>query len=99
MTIQVEKYGKMISSNTIGDLILSEIKKNISKYQEVVIDFMNVKSMATYNAKQIFGQLYLELGAEKFFSNIKIANASPSILSIIKLGIMDSLKDRDLQTV
>ena len=62
------------------------------KNEKLLIDFANIKSMATYNAKQIFGQLYLNLGAEDFFKKIIIKNASPSILAIIKLGITDSLK-------
>jgi hypothetical protein len=49
--------------------------------------------MATFNAKQIFGKLYLELGANEFFEKLEIKNASDDLKLIIRLGIQSAIDD------
>ena len=51
--------------------------------------------MATYNAKQIFGELYLKLGSEDFFKRIQLKNISSNLEYIIRLGIQDSIHSRE----
>ena len=51
------------------------------------------KTMATYCAKQIFGRLYLELGAEAFFDKIILTNTSNEMKLIIKIGIQNALEE------
>ncbi|OXA65463.1 hypothetical protein B0A67_24400, partial [Flavobacterium aquidurense] len=74
--------------------IYTEIKKIISENNNCIIDFKDVKSMATFNAKQIFGKLYLELGSNLFFEKIEIKNASDDLKLIIRLGIQSALEDK-----
>lgn len=98
MTIQLLNFGSVISDHLIGEKILKDIKQTLSNNEICVIDFKDVISMATFNAKQIFGKLYLELGSEKFFTQIEIQNASNDLKLIIRLGIQSAVEDNALTT-
>ena len=93
MKINLIKYGSVISDQQVGDQIYKEIKSFIVLHKKCVIDFTDVKSMATFNAKQIFGSLYLELGSETFFNQIEIQKASNDLKLIIRLGIQSAVED------
>ena len=96
MEINLKKYGYIISDRDSGEIIYKEIKKVLEKHQRCIIDFQLIKSMATYNAKQIFGRLYLELGSEIFFERIEIKNATNDLKLIIRLGIQSAIDDTDV---
>jgi hypothetical protein len=49
--------------------------------------------MATFCAKQVFGNLYLELGPSDFFEKIRISNANDDIRTIIKIGIQHAVSN------
>ena len=51
--------------------------------------------MATYCAKQIFGNLYVTLGASVFYDKIRIANASDDLRVIIRMGIAATINSKD----
>jgi hypothetical protein len=93
MIIEIKKFGLIVSDQDSGKVIYDEIKSQIEAHQKCIVDFHNVKSMATYNAKQIFGKLYLELGSAVFFDKIEIRNASEDLKLIIRLGIQSALED------
>lgn len=85
--IDLQKYAPIISDNSAGDKILLEIRTELYTGDSVCIDMNDIKSMATFCAKQIFGQLYKELGSEEFFNKIEIKNASDNVKTIIRIGI------------
>ena len=93
MKIELKKYGLIISDQDSGKIIYEKIKQEISLHSKCIVDFLDVKSMATYNAKQIFGKLYLELGSNDFFEKIEIKNASEDLKLIIRLGIQSAIED------
>lgn len=95
MRIELKKYGALISDQESGIKIYNEIQNELINNQTCVIDCNEVKSMATYNAKQIFGKLYLELGSEVFFDKIEIKGASEDLRLIIMLGIQSAIEDDD----
>jgi hypothetical protein len=95
MEIVVKKYGLIISDQESGDKIYNKIRSIIDSNGKCIMNFEDVKSMATFNAKQIFGKLYLELGSESFFEKIEIKNASDDLRLIIRLGIQSSLEDNE----
>ena len=95
MELKLEKYGQIISDDELGKKIANEIRSLLKKNNKVVIDFSGVQSMVTYNAKQIFGELYLELGSEDFFKRIQLKNISSNLEYIIRLGIQDSINSRE----
>lgn len=92
-TINLEKYGPIISDKKVGEEIFSLIISEINLNNEVIIDLDGIISMATFCAKQIFGKLYVALGSEKFFSIIKIKNANSDIKMIINMGINSALEE------
>src|SRR5215217_1629736 len=93
-TISLDKYGPIISDKIKGEeiynLLVQATKDNSST---VEVDLKSIKSMATFNAKQIFGRLYISLGAEKFFQKIRLSNTSDDVKLIIKIGIQNALED------
>lgn len=91
-TIRLEKYGPIISDKEVGDEIAAIISADLAKDQSIVIDLAGIKSMATFCAKQIFGTLYVELGAEGFFDRVRIMNASQEMQHLIRLGIQKALE-------
>lgn len=93
MKIELKKYGLIISDQDSGKVIYEKIKQEILVHGKCIVDFQDVKSMATYNAKQIFGKLYLDLGSNDFFEKIEIKNASEDLKLIIRLGIQSALED------
>jgi len=94
-TIILNKYGPIISDKNIGNEIYSVINSFLLKNAAVNIDLSAIKSMATFNAKQIFGRLYVELGASNFFEKIRLSNASEDLKIIIQIGIQNALEDQE----
>lgn len=90
--IRLKKYAPVISDEQTGLEILNSIKNALTT-DDVVVDMTDVKSMATFCAKQIFGRLYKELGSGPFYSRIQIKNANDDLKVIIRMGIVSALKD------
>lgn len=91
--IDLSQYGPVISDKEVGNSIYKLIKDSIRQGESIEIDLSSIKSMATFCAKQIFGNLYVELGASDFFDKILLKNASTDIRVIIKIGIEHALTD------
>jgi hypothetical protein len=91
--ISLNKYGPIISSKSIGKEIYELIDSKLSSMEIVKIELTDIKSMATFCAKQIFGRLYLKLGSEKFFERIQITGADDDIKTIIMIGIQNALEE------
>ena len=93
--INLSQYGPIISSKTIGAEIYNLIKVELLTENQVIVNLEKVKSMATFCAKQIFGQLYIELGSEQFFDRIAFKGADDDLKTIIKIGIQHALEDKE----
>jgi hypothetical protein len=91
--IDLKEFGPIISDKTSGDEIYALIKNGIQDDRKVEVNLSEIVSMATFCAKQIFGRLYIELGAELFFEQIKLAEANHDVQIIIKMGIQSALED------
>ncbi|MCX4291169.1 MAG: STAS-like domain-containing protein [Odoribacter sp.] len=92
-TIVVKKFGSIISDKETGNALLEELKQGLKENDEIILDLEGVISMATFCSKQVFGSLYLELGADSFFYKIKFKNATNDVLAIIKIGIQSALEE------
>ena len=90
--IQLSQYAPVISDEQTGQEIYNMIRDALSQ-DVIVVDMSGVKSMATFCAKQVFGQLYKELGSSVFYSKIQIKNANDDIKVIIRMGIVSALND------
>ena len=94
MEIKLEQYGPIISDKAIGDEIYLKISDALAKEKSVEIDFNNIKSMATFCAKQIFGRMYLELTPKIFFEKLILKNALEDVKLIIKIGIQNAIEEQ-----
>lgn len=83
----LKQYAPIISDEITGDSILREIQGILQTEDVICIDMKDIKSMATFCAKQIFGRLYSDLGQEDFFNRIEIKNATENVKTIIRIGI------------
>lgn len=95
MELKSSNYGKIMSNFELGKKVIDEIHLLLKESNKIVIDFLGVKSITFYNAKQIFGELYLKLGSEDFFKRIQLKNISSNLEYIIRLGIQDSINSRE----
>ena len=94
--IMLLKYGSIISDKNIGEQVYSEIEELLKKENKIEINLYDIKSMATFNAKQIFGRLYLKLGSTSFYERINVKNASENIKLIIRMGILSAIEEENL---
>lgn len=95
MIIKLDKYGPIISDKKIGEKISKVLEKSLETNDTIEIDFENVISMATFCAKQIFGKLYTEKGAEYFFEKLKMSNVNDDVKIIIKMGIQSAIEENN----
>ena len=86
-------FGPMVSTKEVGQEMLTIIEAALIKEENIQIDLEGIRSMATFCAKQVFGSLYISLGAENFFDKIEILNATNDLKTIIKIGINSALED------
>lgn len=92
-TIVVKEYGIIISDEELGNKIYEAINKCITSNGSVTIDMQGVKTMATFCAKQIFGQLCKKMGQSVFFDKVTIVSATEQIKTSIRVGILSALKE------
>ncbi len=94
--ILVNRFGPILSNQSEGLEIYTEIKTCLDNSNNIVeIDLSGVISMATFCAKQIFGQLFIEYGSVVFNNRIIISNASGDLKSIIRLGIRNAIDTKN----
>lgn len=92
--INLSQYGPIVSSKTVGDEIYNLIKTHLIKEEKLSIDLIDIKSMATFCAKQIFGRIYIELGSQQFFDRIILKGADNDLKTIIQIGIQHALEEK-----
>lgn len=94
--LHIKEINIVIASQKIGDQILEKIKNILKEEDSVILNFNEVYSMTTSCAKQIFGKLYIEMGAEDFFSKISIINTIDDLKIIINHGIQKALEENEV---
>jgi hypothetical protein len=94
-TIELSKYGPILSSKSVGDEIYKLIKSELEMSDKLTVDLADIKSMATFCAKQIFGKIYIEIGSQAFFDKIIIKGADNDLKTIIQIGIQHALQEKN----
>lgn len=84
-------FAPMLTDRGKGDEIYKAIKALHPEQERIEIDLSDMESMATFCARQIFGRLYVELGADCFGKNIILKNMTEDVEYIIKWGIQCEL--------
>lgn len=93
--ISLQKWGPIISDSEAGEEIYSILNNSLIENELIEVDFSSINSMATFNAKQIFGRIYINIGAEDFFKKVELKNVSQDLKIIIKMGILDAIEDNN----
>lgn len=91
--ISLNPYGPIISNETQGAGIYRLIREELSKNDIIEVQFNGIIAMVTLCAKQIFGQLYKDLGATEFKRRIKLTNANEDIKAVIIEGITNAISN------
>lgn len=89
--ISLDKYVPAITNPEIAESIYNSINEQNPKENVVTIDLNGIEAMTTQCAKIIFGQLYIQLGADLFYRNIEIMNCSDGLQLVIEFGIEHAL--------
>ena len=92
-TILLKTFGSVISDKSIGNSILEKVQNSLKTDGSVTVDFTDVVTMATFCARQIFGDLYVELGRETFIKKVNLLNANDTVKAIISDAILYSVKN------
>ncbi len=92
--VDLKKFGPIISDKDNGLKVYELIKSIIVEDGNVEVDLKEILSMATFCAKQIFGKLYIDMGAQSFFENVKLLNVNDDMKLIINMGIHSALNDK-----
>ena len=93
-TIDLGEYGNAIVDTATGDEIYIRLKNMLGSNEVVEVNLKRIVTMATFCAKQVFGRLYVELGAEVFFKRILLKDSSNELRYIITTGIKNALKNQ-----
>lgn len=95
MTIHISNITRSIASARVGEEILIRIRDELGKHDVITVDLIDVITITTYCAKQIFGQLYKDLGVSEALRRMRMINASADVKTAIRLGIDASLSKMD----
>ena len=91
MEIKLGDIATAVANKEIGDGVFNIINDALDKYDVIELDFKDVSVMTTYCGKQIFGKLYIKLGADEFFRRLKLKNVKNDIKIIVEQGILNAL--------
>ena len=91
--IKISDYSPicMISPYT-ARTVLTDISNMNPSDNEVVIDFDGMVSMSCQCINAIFGELFRQIGIEKFKKNLIFKNLSDGLKSLILMIIKENLK-------
>ncbi len=89
-TIRIADTTHNITNESLAKDIFDQISEKL-KENLVTINLDDVSAMTTSCAKAIFGKLYVDLGKDEFYKQIRIESASPSIQVVIEEGILSAI--------
>ncbi len=90
--LDITSYGSIIVNKDEAEEIYKLIDKQVKQHKQISVDLSKILTMTTSCAKQIFGQLYVELGAADFYERITIKGASQDLKIVIRSGIESALE-------
>lgn len=87
--LQMNRFKSIVTRKSDGEEVYTEIRKHLDDGDTIVVDFSGIDTMTTYFAKQVFGKLYVEMGAEQFNEFVKFEkrNMSDDVELVLKIGI------------
>ena len=91
--LQMNRFKSAVRRKSDGDNVYQEIKKHLDDGDTIIVDFSGIDTMTTYFAKQVFGRLYTELGAEQFSEKVKFdkRRMTDDVELVLKIGIAGAI--------
>lgn len=89
----MNRFRAAVTRKSDGDIVYQEIKTHLDGGDTIIVDFSGIDTMTTYFAKQVFGRLYIELGAEQFTEKVKFEkqNISDDVELVLRIGIAGAI--------
>ena len=91
--VDLNKYGPVINTDESGEKCYQEIKNANPSSNKVLVKMMQIVSMTTTRAKQIFGRIMAEYGEDVFTRNI-ILDVTDGVYIIIEMGLEEMLAEK-----
>lgn len=87
--LQMNRFKSIVTRKSDGEDVYNEICTHLNSGDIIVVDFSGIDTMTTFFAKQVFGKLYIELGAKRFNELLKFEkrNMSDDVELVLKIGI------------
>lgn len=91
--LQMNRFTSIVTRKSDGEEIYQEIKSHLDDGDVIIVDFSGIDTMTTYFAKQVFGKLYVEMGADSFGKMIKFEkqHMSDDVELVLKIGISGAI--------
>lgn len=91
--LQMNRFKNIVTRKSDGEEVYNEIRTHLNEGETIVVDFSDIDTMTTYFAKQVFGKLYVEMGAEEFNNKMKFEklHMSDDVELVLKIGISGAL--------
>jgi hypothetical protein len=96
MEMRISDTATAIADKEVGEEVLSKIEAALRQNEKVILDFDGISVMTTFCGKQIFGRLYLKIGADEFFRRLTLKNVRDDLKIIIEQGILNALDSQKI---
>ena len=89
----MNRFKSAVTRKSDGDNVYQEIKVHLDGGDTIIVDFSGIDTMTTYFAKQVFGRLYIELGAGQFTEKVKFdkRRMTDDVELVLKIGIAGAI--------
>lgn len=89
----MNRFKSIVTRKSDGEEIYHEIKSHLDIGDTIIVDFSDIDTMTTYFAKQVFGKLYVEMGADQFSSQVKFdkQHMSDDVELVLRIGITGAI--------
>lgn len=89
----MNRFKSVVTRKSDGEDVYNEIKQHLDRGEIIIVDFTDIDTMTTYFAKQVFGRLYVEMGADRFSTKVKFdkSQMSDDVELVLKIGIAGAI--------
>ena len=90
---KMSQYKHLVIRKNEGVEVYDDIKSHLQAGEVVIIDFSDIDTMTTFFAKEVFGKLYAEMGAEDFQTRIKFDKRylTEDLDLVLRIGIAGAI--------
>lgn len=90
--LKLRDSGSALGLRELAKQLGENIRKSISKNQNIVLDFDKVDSISSSFADELVAKIMVEVGQEKFIDHVKIKNTNDFIKTMINTSVAARLQ-------